>query len=161
MPIEGCTEGHCSHPVLSSVLQQGLKRKMWIGSFQQKDCFTWAEFSWPRNLAYLLHVSFSRGDFSCSVVQTGHKADRATSAWQRLEDPTSLPFFHPAGLSEPKTQKVCFRVSQGFRCLKIKIMESMRNNSRCPFRLRVFSVCVGLGKKNIKNMVDTKMSSWR
>lgn len=157
MPSEGCREGCCSHPVLSSVLQQGLKGKMWIGSFQQRDCFTWAEFSWPKNLAYLLHMSFSRWDFSCSRVQIGCRADRATSAWQRLEDPTSFPFILQAFLS----QKLTFWTITGFWLLENKRIESMRNNSRCPVRVQVFSVSVGLGKKNFLNMVDTKMPSWR
>lgn len=157
MPSEGCTEGRCSHPVLSSVLQQGLQgKKMCIVFFQQRDCFTWEECSWAKNLASLLCMSFSRGDFSCSLVRTGHKADRATSAWQRLEDVTSLPFFHPAGLSEPKFWSIT-----GLWLFENRRMESVRNNSRCPFRVQVFSVCVGLGKKYSKNMVDIKMSSWR
>lgn len=54
----------------------------------------------PKNLAYLLHMSFSRGDFSCFLVQTAHEAEQSMA---EIRGSTSLPFFHPAGLSEPKT----------------------------------------------------------
>lgn len=50
-------------------------------SLPQRDCFTWAKFRHPKNLAYL-HISSPRGAFCCSLVQTGHKADRATGAQQ-------------------------------------------------------------------------------
>lgn len=88
-----------------------------MNCFQQRDCFTWAEFSWLKNLA-CLHMSFSRGDFCCSLMQTGHKADRATSAWQRLED---THFFAFLSSCRPFWAKDwCIGVSQGFGSLKIK-----------------------------------------
>lgn len=133
-----------------------------VNCFQQRDCFTWAEFSWPKNLA-CLHTSFSRGGFCCFLVQTGHKADRATSAWHRLEDTHFFAFFSSCRPFWAKDW--CIGVSQGFDSLKMKGWKN-EEWQQMSFQSSGVFCLGGLGKKkksgghqNVILKINTSMSS--
>lgn len=132
-----------------------------VNCFQQRDFFTWAEFSWPKNLA-CFHTSFSRGGFCCSLVQTGRKADRATSAWQRLEDTHFFAFFFI--LQAFLSQRLMYWRTTGFWLLENETMEEWGMTADVLSEFRCFLSGWAWEKKygghqNVILKINTSMSS--